>query len=101
MHLLRCLTFYAAFFRFELESAHIPGSDNTAADAISRNNITLFHSLVPHISQVTIPQAVIDLLVTRRPDWGSDTWTHLFRTTLSRGSHNQPEQCTAQVGEST
>ena len=101
MHLLRCLTFYAAFFKFELESAHIPGTDNTAADAISRNNITLFHSLVPHISQVTIPQTVIDLLVTRRPDWGSDTWTHLFRSTLARGSHNQPEQSTAQVGEST
>ncbi len=50
MHLLRCLAFYAAHYGFEIESYHIPGVQNVAADAISRN-----------ISQ---------LLVLQIPDWG-------------------------------
>ena len=41
MHLLRCLTFYAAFYQFTFESCHVPGAQNTAADAISRHNISL------------------------------------------------------------
>ena len=43
MHLLGSLVFYAAFYRFELESCHIPGSTN----AISRDNIALLFSLHP------------------------------------------------------
>ena len=38
MHLLRCLTFFAAYFRFEIKASHTPGVLNTAADA---NNIPL------------------------------------------------------------
>ena len=49
MHLLRCLVFYAAYFRFDFVADHIPRTRNTAADAISRNNLPLFHSLVPQI----------------------------------------------------
>ena len=44
MHLVRCLVFYAASCGFEFIAEHVPGVDNTAADAISRNNIPLFHS---------------------------------------------------------
>ena len=42
MHMLRCLSFYTTFYAFDFESARIPGTQNTAADAISRNNISLF-----------------------------------------------------------
>ena len=84
MHMLRCFLFYATFYKFEFESAHIPGTKNTAADAISRNNIPLFLSIVPQVHQVIIPPPTIDLLVTKRPDWGSTNWTTLFKTSLSR-----------------
>ena len=84
MHLLRCLVFYAAYLGFDFVSDHIPGTRNTAADAISRNNLPLFHSLVPQIPQQVIPQPVLDLLVIRRPDWGSRDWTELFAHSLSR-----------------
>ena len=42
MHLLRCLYFYAAYYKFEFVAHHVPGASNTAADAISRNNLSLF-----------------------------------------------------------
>ena len=98
MHLLHCLTFYAAYFRFTMKATHIPGTLNTAADAISRNNIPLFLSLVPHTQQFAIPQPLVDLLVTRRPDWGSQAWTHLFVNSLSRDLPQQPVQSTAPAG---
>ena len=58
MHLLRCLAFYATYFRFQFHATHVPGVLNTAADALSRDNLSLFNSLVP---QVYIPVAILDL----------------------------------------
>ena len=100
MHFLRCLPFYAANYRFTFEAAHIPGTQNVAADAISRNNIPLFLSLqpqAPHV-QVMIPQPVMELLITRQPDWGSHTWTHLFNASLNMDLANPPELSTSQGG---
>ena len=44
MHLLRCLSFFAAYFRFDIKAPHIPGVLNTAADAI----ISHYFSLSSH-----------------------------------------------------
>ena len=100
MHFLRCLPFYAANYRFTFEAAHIPGTQNVAADAISRNNIPLFLSLQPQAPQVMIPQSVMELLITRQPDWGSHTWTHLFNASLNMDLANPPELSTSQGGVS-
>ena len=81
--LLRCLFFYASFFQFHFSASHIPGAHNVVADAISRNNLTLLHSLVPQASQVTIPPAVSTFLLTP-PDWGSPSWTEQFSLSLPR-----------------
>lgn len=101
MHLLRCLVFYAASFGFHFSAEHVPGVDNTAADAISRNNIPLFLSLVPQMPRVTIPHPVLDLLVTKRPNWGSQDWTALFASSLIRAYQQPQELCTNQAGAST
>ena len=45
------LVFYAALFRFSYCPLHLPGISNVAADALSRNNMSLFLSLVPQGSQ--------------------------------------------------
>ena len=82
MHLLWCLYFYAAYYKFEFVAHHVPGATNTAAYAISRNNLSLYFSLVPQALQEIIPQSLQDLLVVRRPDWGSRTWIELFMLTL-------------------
>lgn len=101
MHLLRCLVFYAATYSFDFVAEHIPGIHNTAADALSRNNLILFSSLPPQIPGVSIPQAVLDLLVVSRPDWGSQAWTVLFKNSLTRALQELPTQCTSRAGAST
>jgi len=42
MHLIRCLAFITAKFQFLLSASHIPGVENTAADALSRNKVVVF-----------------------------------------------------------
>ena len=44
MHLLRCLFFIRAHFQLEMWACHIPGVQNIIADAISRNNMSVFFS---------------------------------------------------------
>ena len=101
MHLLRCFIFYAAVYHFSFEAKHIAGVNNTAADAISRNNMTLFHSLVPQVVHSPVPEPVLELLVHQRPDWGSPSWTSLFTASLQRELQTPPGQPTAQAGTAT
>lgn len=90
MHQLRCFAFYAAYFRFNFSAEHVPGAMNTAADAISRNNLPLFLSLFPQCPRVAIPPPLFDLLIATRPDWGSPAWTQLFALSLTRVWPSQP-----------
>ena len=82
-HLLCCLTLYAAIYHFDFTTEHVPGVHNATADTISRNNLTLFSSLSPQTPQVQVSQAVLDLLVVRRPDWGLKEWIQLFNRGIS------------------
>ena len=40
MHLLHCIFFVTAFYEIIMLPTHIPGTENSAADAVSRNNIS-------------------------------------------------------------
>lgn len=82
MQLIRCLFFIRAFFDISLQVVHIPGHLNIAADAISRNNLQVFHMQVPnaHPAPSFIPAALMDLLAHQQPDWTSPDWSQLFRT---------------------
>ena len=82
MHLLRYFSFYSAYYCFNYTCVHIPWVMNVAADALSRNNLPLFFSLVPQVPQFTIPAILVEFLVTSRPDWGSNAWTQLFTNSL-------------------
>ena len=83
-HLLCTLFFYAAYYKFHFSTEHVPGVLNVAADALSRNNVTLFSHLVPQVSQVSITAPVLDLLLQEPPDWSSAHWKTLFRCSLLR-----------------
>ena len=85
-HLLRCLFFFRAHFRFEVVPQHIAGSLNTAADALSRNNISKFYYIFPQAPHlpVTTPQSLIALLLDHNLNWTSPRWRTLFNDCLSK-----------------
>ena len=82
MHLLRCFAFYSAYFRFHFTARHMPGVLNTAVDALSRNNLQLFSSLVPQAQESSILPSLYNLLLGTRLDWGSPAWSQLFSHSL-------------------
>lgn len=51
-HLLRCLFFFEAHFKFEHHAQHIAGRDNSAADALSCNRLSDFLSIYPQAPSV-------------------------------------------------
>ena len=87
MHLLRCVFFVTAFYEVSLKPVHISGPSNTVADAISRNNLAVFQSQVPHVAATAptrIPPVVINLLIRKCPDWTSVPWCQLFKNFLQQ-----------------
>ena len=54
-HLLCCLSFYAALYHFEFCSSHTLSSQNTAADALAHDNLTLFSASFPRLPDVLCP----------------------------------------------
>ena len=83
-HLLRCLFFYEAHFKCEHSAGHIAGKANRAADALSRNVLPLFFSIVPqaHPSPSAIPPPLVSLLMDPHLSWISPRWERLFRCSL-------------------
>ena len=67
-----------------MSCVHVPGALNTVADALSRDNFDVVHSFLPQDSLERVPAAIVELLVTTRPDWGSPAWTDLFTRSLAR-----------------
>lgn len=52
MRLMRCLFFFLAQYRITLQGEHIPGVDNGAADALSRDRLSSFRMQVPQASTI-------------------------------------------------
>lgn len=101
MHLLRCDFFFAARDGYTLHARHIAGKCNIAADALSRDNLSLFFSQNPAAlpSPTPIPDELMQLLMHQKPDWTSKTWSDLFTSTSQRALHNPPSEHT-RVGRS-
>ena len=92
MHLTRCLFFIRAHFEMDVVAQHIPGAENTLADTISRNNLSLLFSQVPDstTSQTQIPPNLLSLLVEDQPDWTSPAWARLFGSCFPQESPLPP-----------
>ena len=84
MHMVRSLFFIRAHFQLDVIATHVPGVENTLADAISRNNLPLLFAQMPGSAgnRTEIPADLLSLLVERQPDWTSPTWTRLFRSCI-------------------
>ena len=84
VHLLRSLFFIKAHFDFEHKVVHIPGEENGIADALSRNDMSSFSSLLPQAALLpsAIPQLLIELLSDQSLLWTSPCWRGLLRSSL-------------------
>ena len=84
MHLMRCLSFFLARWEVSLVCRHIPGIQNSAVDALSRNALPSFQRMVPGASEVptALPDVLLECLVQGTPDWTSVDWITLFSHSL-------------------
>ena len=84
MHLLRNLWFFTAHYDTALTATHILGVTNTAADQLSRNQLSLFHLTNPRASMLPtpIPTSLQKIISPRGPDWTSPKFRKLFKETL-------------------
>ncbi len=85
MHLARSLFFIAAHFKLVIRAKHIRGKENVLADALSRNNLSFFFHNFPQANHLLtrIPQPVLEVLITSKPDWTSTNWAKLFSSTVT------------------
>eukprot|EP00731_Ephydatia_muelleri_P007126 Em0003g1374a len=85
-NLLRCLFYFKALFQFELRGIHIPGAQNQAADALSRNRIDVFFQQVPKADLYLhpIPSRLVEILLSEDIDWLSPLRSVLLRARPSR-----------------
>ena len=84
MHLLRGLHFVCAYYNISLQACHIPGTENSTADAISRNLLQVFFERIPRARATPspIPSQLWDILVKSQPDWRSENWRRSLANSL-------------------
>ena len=91
MHLIRLLVFFAAKCNFWFTAAQIPGKNNVIADALSRNNLSLFRSQAPeadyHPAQ---PSAALVSLISQNITWTSTSWMKLFKDYTEQAYQQSP-----------
>ena len=64
-HMLRCLFFLEARHDFSIIALHVPGKDNRSADALSRNELSIFLQLTPSAlpAPTPVPHRVVEGLL--------------------------------------
>ena len=84
MHLMCSLFFFLAKCSVTLRAEHIPGSENGAADALSRNNRLSLLFQVPSARGIPtqILPGLLQVFVHKQPDWTSQSWTILLKDIL-------------------
>ena len=77
MHLIHLLLFFAARFNLWFTASHIPGKQNILADALSRNNVSLFLLQAPQAAPqgAYLSPSLVGLFTLNIP-WTSTNWTN-------------------------
>ena len=101
MRLMRCLFVFAAKFNVVLVAEHVPGVENGAADALSRDNLPSFFPLVQGASQApsVVPRQLVQALVEHPVEWTSKDWRRLLKTSLATPSLKAQERRTPWGGD--
>ena len=84
MHLLHCSFFFEARFSFHITVSHIAGLENTLADDISRNNISVLQAFRPKalVNKAILPPPLLDMVINVRPEWISPAWRWVLTVVL-------------------
>ncbi len=79
MHFRRCLAYLEAMGEFVLVADHIRGVDNVVADALSRDNVSLAHSVMQEAREdaEVIPPSLLALLTASDAVWSEREWSVL------------------------
>ena len=103
MHLLRSMWFFTALFDIEMTIEHIPGVSNTAADMLSRNNITHFLLSSPQADKLPTPiHPLLNFIVSPTgPDWTSSIFRQKLRDIILLAYQNPPGTPTQLANTST
>ena len=88
-HLFRVLALLLARFEVSLRAEHVAGLRNVAADALLRNNATLFFSLFPQAPPpprcpTVVPDCISAVLLDLEGSWTSKVWMARLGLCLSR-----------------
>ena len=88
MQLRRCLSYLAATEQFAIWATHIPGVNNEAADALSRNNLPFFRLCCPQAQQQgsEVPPTIMDALLLKDPDWTARSWMDQWTSIVNNSS---------------
>ena len=103
MRLLWALSLFCASYNITLTAHHIAGIKNSAADALSRNDLGLFLSLTPqaHCQREQLLSTLLELAFNHSLLWTSPDWIRLFAAILRSASSRQPNQPTSQLSAGT
>ena len=91
-HLLRCLFFFEAQYKFKHQARHISGEQNVAADALSRNKLTQFFSVFSQVPPQVPRQVLValtELLWDKETNWTTVRWKDLFASILRMESQKR------------
>ena len=93
MHRLRSLWFFVACFDITVKAEHLPGSLNSTADQLSRNQMSHFFHCNPQVDLLPTPLPVelLEIVSMTGPDWTSPAFTQLFSTIINRVLLPQPK----------
>ena len=102
LYLMRCLHFFLALYDIRLRARHVEGTKNLIADAISRNLLQVLRQANPlaRHEPMKIPPTILRLMA-EKPDWRSDTWKRLLRSSLGTAWHLAPEELTQRLKPSS
>ena len=97
MHLLHCVSLFSAFYCFHLSDRHVPGVLNGVVDALSCNKAAHVSSIISQVPKFQLPDRLHRLIISDRPDWGSQSWMELFASSLTVVSPSLLRRCMSQA----